>query len=251
MATENNNDPLLGNKIAGAILAAALLVFGLPQLTAAIFGGGHHGGGHAEELHLAYGGDIELETSGGSQEPEVVFDLGTAMAGASAAAGERRAALCKSCHTFEQGGASGTGPHLWDIVGRPVAGVSGFNYSGALQEYAGVWSYERLDCYLKNSQECVPGTAMVQRFPRDSQRAELLVYLGSLSDTPVAPPAPIEAAVEETGDTVEEAVEDIGDALEEAAENTADAVDDGVEATGDLIEEASEEIEEPTEAALE
>ncbi|MBL4619862.1 MAG: hypothetical protein JKX88_07180 [Marinicaulis sp.] len=44
-------DPLFTNKIAGAILAALLLIFGLPQLTKALTGGGHHGGDG--ELHLA------------------------------------------------------------------------------------------------------------------------------------------------------------------------------------------------------
>jgi len=182
-------DPLLGNKIAAAGLTALLLVFGLPQLTAAVFGGGHHGG-HGEELHLAYC-CVELETADASgAEEEAPYDLGALMASASVSGGERRAALCQSCHTFEQGGANGTGPNLWNIVNRPIASVSGFNYTSALQEVGGEWTYERLDAYLRNSQEYVPGTAMVQRFPRDNQRADLLAYLGSLSADPVPYPEP-------------------------------------------------------------
>lgn len=188
-------DPLFGNKIAAAVLAALLLIFGLPQLTAALFGGGHHGGG--DELHLAYGGDIELETSAPAEEKPQV-SLGELMANASAAGGERRSALCKSCHTFEEGGADSTGPNLWNIVNRPVAGHPGFSYTNALQEAGGEWTYERLDAYLKNSQEYIPGTAMVQRFPRDEQRADILAYLGSLSDNPV--PFPAAPAADETTD---------------------------------------------------
>lgn len=208
MATDNTSgkDPLFGNKIAFCALFSLLLIFGLPQLTAAIFGGGHHGGNHGE-LHLAYGGDIQLELASASAEPEKVFDLGTMMAAATVGGGERRGALCKSCHSFEKGGANGTGPNLWDIVGREVAGVPGFNYTSALKDFGGVWSYERLDQYLKNSQEYVPGTAMNQRFARDAQRADLLVYLGSLSDNPVAPPAPIAAAA----DDADHAGDDHGD----------------------------------------
>ena len=210
------NDPLLGNKIAAAGLAALLLVFGLPQLTAAIFGGGHHGkaGG---ELHLAYGGDIELVSEGAAAEVEAPVDLGTLMAEASVSAGERRAALCKSCHTFEEGGAQGTGPNLWDIVNRPLAGVAGFNYTNALQDAGGVWTYERLNDYIRNSQEYIPGTAMVQRFPRDAQRADILAYLGSLSANPAPYPAPavVEAVVEEAAAEVLEAAEDAaGEAIE-------------------------------------
>ena len=185
------NDPLFGNKLAAAILVALLLFFGLPQLADRLLGGGHHGGG-GEELHLAY--PIEYKTglpSTGGNEDKVI-PLGNLMASAVAEVGERRFQLCKSCHTYEKGGANGTGPNLWNIVGRPVASVDGFGYSGALKDFGGVWTYERLDGYLKNSQSYVPGTAMVQRLPKDSQRAELLAYLGALSDSPVAFPEPVE-----------------------------------------------------------
>lgn len=190
-------DPLLGNKIAGAALAALLLIFGLPQLTAALTGSGaHHGGGHEGELHLAYGGDIELETSAPAEEAPVV-DLGTLMANASISGGERRAALCKSCHTFEQGGADGTGPNLWNIINRPVASEPGFNYTGALKAAGGVWSYERLDHFLEDSAGYIPGTAMAQRYSRPAQRADILAYLSTLSANPApfpAPAAPAEVA---------------------------------------------------------
>lgn len=202
-------DPLLGNKIAGAALAALLLIFGLPQLTAALTGsGGHHGGDH-DELHLAYGGDIELETSA-PVDAAPKLDLGTLLANASAAAGERRAALCKSCHTFEEGGANTTGPNLWNVVNRPLADHAGFNYSNALREAGGVWSFERLDAYLKNSQEYIPGTAMVQRFAKDDQRADILAYLASLSDSPAAFPAPAAPAESDAPeiDTAQEVLED-------------------------------------------
>ncbi|WP_425410556.1 c-type cytochrome [Hyphococcus sp.] len=214
------NDPLLFNKIAAAVLTALLLIFGLPQLTAAIFGGGHHGGGG--ELHLAYGGDIQLETTSAAEaEPEV--DLGTLLANASAAAGERRAALCKSCHTFEQGGANGTGPNLWDIVERDVAGHAGFNYSNALQEFGGTWTYERLDKYLENSQGYIPGTAMVQRFARDDQRADILAYLATLtSGSPVEFPEPAPAPPAEEPEIADDDAE--LDTVEEALEN--EPVDD-------------------------
>ena len=189
-------DPLFLNKIFFSVIAALLLFFGLPQLAAAVFGGGHHGGGHDKELHLAYCCvELEVEKSGGEEKP--VVDLGTLLASANPAGGERRAALCKSCHTFEEGGAQGAGPNLYNIVGRAVAGVDGFTYTGALTDIGGEWTYERLDAYLKNSQEYVPGTAMVQRFPKDAQRADLLAYLGTLSPSPVPFPAPAAPAAEE------------------------------------------------------
>lgn len=203
------NDPLLSNKIAAAILTALLLIFGLPQLTKALFGGGGHHGGGEEELHLAYGGELDLGASAGPAEEAPKVDLGTLLANASASAGERRAALCRSCHTFEEGGANGTGPNLWGVVGRELASHAGFNYTSALKDAGGVWTYERLDHYLMNSQEYIPGTAMVQRFPRDDQRADILAYLGSLAASPAPFPEPAPAATEEAAelDTAEEALE--------------------------------------------
>lgn len=186
-------DPLFSNKIAFSGLFALLLIFGLPQLTAALTGGGHHGG-HGDELHLAYGGELDLGASAGPVEAAPKVDLGTLLANASAAGGERRSALCKSCHTFEQGGANGTGPNLWDIVGRDVASTPGFNFTSALTDAGGAWTYDRLDQYLKNSQEYVPGTAMVQRFAKDEQRADILAYLSTLSDSPVPFPEPAPVA---------------------------------------------------------
>ena len=238
MQSENNKDPLFSNKIAAAVLAALLLVFGLPQLTAAVFGGGHHGG-EGEELHLAYccveleGGDASAEA-----EAEAPPDLGTLLASASATGGERRAALCKSCHTFEQGGANGAGPNLWNVVGRDVASVSGFSYTSALQGFGGAWTYERLDEYLRNSQEYVPGTSMVQRFARDDQRADILAYLQTLSANPVSFPEPAPVA-EEVGEATEEAsgpIEDVVDAVEEAAEGVVETVEEIVNGDDDSAE---------------
>ena len=188
------NDPLFGNKLAAALLTALLLFFGLPQLADRLVGGAHHAKA-GEELHLAYPIDYEVTGGGGSDEPEI--SIWEYAANATPAVGQRRAMLCTSCHSFEQGGANGTGPNLWNIVGRPVASVSGFNYSSALKEFGGAWTYERLDEYLKNSQAYIPGTSMVQRFPKDEQRAQLLVYLGSLSANPQPLPEPPAPVIEE------------------------------------------------------
>lgn len=185
-------DPLFFNKLAAALLVAALLFFGLPQLAGALFGGGHHGGHHGE-LKLAYPIEYEVAPAGAvGGKPEE--DLSTMMKTVAMPAATRRVALCKSCHTFEEGGANGTGPNLWDIVGKDVASTPGFNYSAALKEFGGKWTYERLEKYIENSQAYVPGTAMVQRFGKASQRAEVLVFLSSLSANPVPFPEPATAS---------------------------------------------------------
>lgn len=235
------NDPLFSNKIAGAILAALLLVFGLPQLTGAVMGGGH-GGGRGDELHLAYCCvDLGAQDHTAADEPAPV-DLGTLLANASISGGERRAALCKSCHTLDEGGADGTGPNLWNIVNRSVASVPGYNYSGALQAAGGVWSYDRLDEYLKNSKAYVPGTLMAQRFARDDQRADFLAYLGSLSASPAAFPAPtaaVEAPIEEAAAHGAELTSEIT----EIADHTAEIMDAANEVTEEVVEAAEDALQ--------
>lgn len=184
------NDPLFWNKVAGAVLAALLLFFGLPQLAARLFGEGHHGG----HVAFAYPVEFEVATAGGEAAP--VADLGALLAAADPKAGERRAGICKSCHTFEKGGADSTGPNLWSVVGRPVASHASFaaKYSSALKAAGGEWTYDRLDAFIANSQAYIPGTAMVQRFPKAEQRADILAYLHTLADSPVAYPEPAPAA---------------------------------------------------------
>ena len=184
-------DPLLGNKIAAAVLVALLLVFGLPQFAKIALGGGHHSGG--DELNLAYC-CVELEfASTAAAAEEAPYDLGLLLANASVAGGERRIAVCKSCHTFDENGANGTGPNIWNKMGVDIASKPGFNYSAPLLALEGVWTWERMDDYLRNSQEYVPGGGMVQRVARDEHRADILAYLGSISVNPPPFPEPLPA----------------------------------------------------------
>ena len=184
-------DPLLGNKIAAAVLAALLLVFGLPQFAKIALGGGHHSGG--DELNLAYC-CVELEfASTAAAAEEAPYDLGLLLANASVAGCERRIAVCKSCHTFDENGANGTGPNIWNKMGVDIASKPGFNYTPALLALEGVWTWERMDDYLRNSQEYVPGGGMVQRVARDEHRADILAYLGSISVNPPPFPEPLPA----------------------------------------------------------
>lgn len=188
-------DPMFFNKLAAAVLIALLLFFGLPQLATALRGG-HHGGGHAEaDANPFPQYPIDFSSQGGAAvEAAAPVDFATLLNAADPKAGERRAALCKSCHTFEKGGPNGTGPDLWDIIDRPVAEAAGFNYTAALKAAGGAWTYERLSAFLENSQAYIPGTAMVQRFPKAEQRAELIAYLRTLSDNPKPLPTPAPVA---------------------------------------------------------
>lgn len=108
------------------------------------------------------------------------------LASADVAEGEKIFRKCKACHTVEKDGKSRSGPNLYDIVGGPVAAREGFKYSGALSEYGGEWSPERLDAFLEKPKDAVKGTRM--SFPglkKPEDRAALIAYLASHSDEPM------------------------------------------------------------------
>ncbi|MEM9809993.1 MAG: c-type cytochrome [Pseudomonadota bacterium] len=196
-------DPLFGNKLAGAILVVLLLFIGLPVIvnTFIALSGGHHGDHHASEenpFDLAYIPYAELVGGAEGAAEEEKISLGCLLAEASAERGARGSALCTACHSLEKDGANGTGPALWNIMGRDVASVSGYSYTKALQGLEGAWTYEKLDQYLYDSQAYVPGTQMAQKIRKDGKRADLLLFLGQqVTDTPVALPECV-AAEDET-----------------------------------------------------
>ncbi len=95
---------------------------------------------------------------------------------------------CEGCHNLVKGGPS-LGPEIWNIVGRRVAGVSGFRYSPVFTELSGKWTYESLNRYLARPAEVIPGTSMNFVGIADAQdRANLIVFLRMLSDQPVPLP---------------------------------------------------------------
>jgi cytochrome c len=102
------------------------------------------------------------------------------------AAGQNVAKKCLTCHTFDDGGANKVGPNLWDIVNRPVASHADFNYSDAMKDYGGDWTFDRLHTYLADPKATVPGTRMAfVGIRKDEDIINLLAYLRTLSATPV------------------------------------------------------------------
>jgi cytochrome c len=127
-------------------------------------------------------------------------DLGTLLAAADMAKGKAATRVCSTCHSFDQGGPNRTGPDLWGIVGRRVAGKPGFSYSTAFMGQTGNWTYERLDHYLTSPARAVPGNKMAFGGIRNAaDRANVLAYLGSLNSSPAPFPAP--KLAEDTGKT--------------------------------------------------
>ncbi|PCI87966.1 MAG: cytochrome c family protein [Hyphomicrobiales bacterium] len=135
----------------------------------------------------------EAEHSGAAEEAAPVVNLAALMLTADVAKGETVAKKCASCHTFENGGKNGAGPNLFDILNREIASTDGFKYSGAFGDKKAeglAWGYEELFEFIKKPKAFIKGTAMgFGGIKRDSQRADLIAYLRSLSASPADLPA--------------------------------------------------------------
>ncbi|WP_208440276.1 c-type cytochrome [Bartonella raoultii] len=94
---------------------------------------------------------------------------------------------CAICHTSGRNETDRVGPVLWDIVNRPLAASPNFAYSRALRANSDQrWDFANLDRYIQSPRKAFPGTIMSFRgIKNDQDRADLLLYLRSLSDHPV------------------------------------------------------------------
>ncbi|MEQ8192957.1 MAG: cytochrome c family protein [Rhodospirillales bacterium] len=120
-----------------------------------------------------------------SSEPAEPKDALTLLAKADAKAGAKVFGKCKACHTAEKGGKNRVGPNLWNVVGSKIAYHEGFNYSGALKEKKGEWTYKNLDAFIESPRDFAKGTKMTfAGIKKASERAAVIVYLRSLSDSP-------------------------------------------------------------------
>lgn len=180
------------NKIAGAVLASLLVIFGTSTAIDILYPGIEP---PPPETHVAEttAGETEAAATAGATEEgkpeEKEQTIAVRLATAEPAAGEDVAKKCRACHTFDKGGANRVGPNLYGIVGRKVASHEGFAYSSALRDHGGSWTYELLDCYLANPKSCIPGNKMAfAGIKNPSQRADLIAYLRQQSDTPAPLP---------------------------------------------------------------
>ncbi len=180
------------SKIAGAVLCAALAIV-LPRTLAEMTSEGH--GEHAKEAGyiLPSGEAAPTKAAAAAGAPAADADafslVKPLLAAAKAENGVATFKICQACHSGDKGGANKVGPVLWGVVGRKQGSVDGFAYSEGMKAKGSDWSYEHLADFLSNPKGYVTGTKMSFAGVKDpAQLADLLAYLGTLSDAPVPLP---------------------------------------------------------------
>jgi cytochrome c len=89
---------------------------------------------------------------------------------------------CRTCHTPREGD-NRLGPHLHKIVGRKAGSLPNYGYSSAMKSADFVWDEAKLNRFIANPDEIVPGNNMKPYggLASADDRAKILAFLRSLT----------------------------------------------------------------------
>jgi cytochrome c len=185
------------NKVAGAVLGTLLFAMALTVVSGGLFS-------PAKPAIPGYALPDAAPEGAGTAKPEPEIPLPELLAKADPKEGQRKAAICTTCHSFGKGEASKpTGPNLWGIIGRVHAADKDFAYSDANKargEKGDHWTYDEIFNFIKSPREYMPGTKMTfAGMPSPQDRAAVLSYLRTLSDSPEPLPQVQAQAAQPTG----------------------------------------------------
>jgi cytochrome c len=176
------------NMAVGALLGTVFVLMSVSIASEGIF--------HSETPEKeGYAIVAEASDAPAAEEAVAATPIAVLLASADATAGEAVFKKCASCHSIEKGGPNKVGPDLWGVVERPIASHEGFSYSAAMTEFSKggseLWTWEHLNEFLTAPKKHIPGTAMgFAGLKKDDERANLILYLHTQADTPVALPTP-------------------------------------------------------------
>ena len=89
---------------------------------------------------------------------------------------------CRTCHTTSEGD-NRLGPHLYKIVGRKAGSLPNYGYSSAMKSADFVWDEAKLNRFIANPDEIVPGNNMKPYggLASADDRAKIIAFLRSLT----------------------------------------------------------------------
>jgi cytochrome c len=85
---------------------------------------------------------------------------------------------CRTCHLTREGD-NRLGPNLHKIVGRKAGSLPNYSYSSAMKEADFVWDEAKLDRFIANPDEVVPGNNMKPYggLTSGDDRAKIIAFL--------------------------------------------------------------------------
>lgn len=180
------------NKILGALLGAAFVVFTISLLSDAIFANPPP----RTPGYVLKAAAPPTTQAAAAATPKRV-EISTLLPSADAAKGEGVFKRCQACHDGTKGGPNKVGPNLWGVIGRVVASHPGFNYSPAMKAFSmggkTHWDYQMVSDFITSPRDYVKGTFMTfAGLPDANDRANVIAFLRTLSDDPL--PLPKQAA---------------------------------------------------------
>jgi cytochrome c len=128
-----------------------------------------------------------LPTLTDAQKKALLAELPADYEGADLDNGQAKFAICKTCHTPNQGGGNMTGPNLWGVFGRKSGTSPGFAYSDGMKSLGVVWDADKINQWISNPRAMVPSTKMTYiglENPKD--RIDVVAYLKTVTSAPPA-----------------------------------------------------------------
>ena len=93
-------------------------------------------------------------------------------------AGAQEFTPCRACHSLDPAEHNLPGPNLSGVLGRPIGGDTGFDYSPVLRkarDEGSRWDAKRLEAFLADPAAMFPGLWMSMRGIEDAAERQALV----------------------------------------------------------------------------
>lgn len=93
------------------------------------------------------------------------------------AQGQKQYIRCNACHSIRANDAATDplGPHLESIIDRLAGGLEDYEYTDEVRALGFPWDEQRMDQWLKDPQEMVPGMCMPFTGMSDPQARKALI----------------------------------------------------------------------------